>query len=69
MLAAKAITAATPNLTDDRIYEIADVIVQQVLGIFGDAGPVLNVDEEAAVELAVYQIKAACACDNEDCDC
>lgn len=69
MVAAKAIVAVTPNVTDDRVYEIAEVIVNQVLGIFADAGPALNVDEEAAVELAVYQIKAACACDNENCDC
>lgn len=68
MVAAKAIVAVTPNVTDDRVYEIAEVIVNQVLGIFADAGPVLNVDEEAAVELAVFQIKAACDCDDCPCD-
>jgi hypothetical protein len=64
MAAAKAIVAVTPNTTDDRIYEIAEVIVQQVLGIFGDVGVYLTPEEDDIVVLAARQIKAACDCDD-----
>lgn len=57
MAAAAAIVRVTPSTTDDRIYDIAELIVNQVLEIFTDEPVALAEEESEAVELAVFRIR------------
>lgn len=67
MEAAVAITKATPNVTDDKIALVAQLIVNQVLELFGASyGAELTEEEAAAIVDAAGKIKAAC--DGKDCD-
>jgi hypothetical protein len=59
MAAAAAIVRVTPNVTDDKVYAIAEVIVNQVLQIFSSTEIDLEPTAEQAVALAVAEIRDA----------
>lgn len=59
MAAAAAIVRVTPNLTDDKVYAIAEIIVNQVLQIFSQTEVDLEPATEQAVAVAVAQIRDA----------
>ena len=70
MDAAVAITKATPNVTDDKIAMVAQLIVNQVLELFGaDYGAEVTELESQAIVEAAGKIKAACDCDKGECEC
>lgn len=60
MAAAAAVVRLTPSLRDDQIYEIAALVVNQVLEIYSD-GEIIDLEPAAdqALAEAVFQIRAA----------
>lgn len=58
MEAAVKITQVTPNTTDDKIAVVAQLIVNQVLEIFGDTAD-LTEEEFGFVAQAAQEIKTA----------
>lgn len=59
MAAAAAIVRVTPNVTDDKVYAIAEIIANQVLQIFSTTEVDLEPATEQAVAVAVAQIRDA----------
>ena len=56
--AAKMIAKITPNTWDDKVVAIAEVIVAEVLGLFGVDGSGLSDEEMAVCGEAAAKIKA-----------
>ena len=59
LVAAKAIAKVTPNDLDDKIAAIAEVIVNEVLGLLSSGEGQLSGETVAAAKEAASKIKAA----------
>lgn len=59
MAAAAAVVKLTPSTTDDKLYAIAQLIVDRVLEIYSETKVELSEAEAEAVAFAVHEVRSA----------